>query len=334
MKKNNWSITGIWNEELTFGRNERELKKRDHIWASELGKNHLERWLKMNAIAPDFDYEERVLRKFEAGNFFERIVGFVLMSAGLLIYDNKWYQVPADENHLAVSVKPDFVAGGDIDWKKAEKRINEEELFKLMPNLGRIAKKLVQHFATKYDKGLKKLVFEIKSVNSQVFWAKKDYLGQAYPHHKLQCFAEMKATGLPEGRILYISKDDLTTAEFPVFIDDKDLNELYETDVRKMTHWIKNEKKPPRTPSVVFDDRKKLKFQANNKKYTIQGCYTDNWEVEWSNYICQLTGIKKVDKNGKPRSKETIVAIFKNMNKPKIKELNDKLKEDYKLKLK
>ena len=134
-KNNCWSIQSIWNDQLTFGREERELKERDHIWASELGKSYYERYLKMTAVKPDFDFDERTLRKFEAGNFFERIIGFVFVCAGILKEDNKWAEILSDDEHLRVTGKPDFVAGGKPDWKRVKEHISEEMLFKLMPNL-------------------------------------------------------------------------------------------------------------------------------------------------------------------------------------------------------
>ena len=322
-----WSIQSIWNEQLTFGRKERELKPRTHIWASELGKDPYERYLKMTAVKPDFDYDERILRKFEAGNFFERVIGFVFVCAGILKEDNKWYEIPETLDALRVSGKPDFVAGGKPDWEKAKKQISEELLFKLMPNLGRIAEALVKHFAEKYPDGLPDLVYEIKSVNSMVFWSKKDYLQQAYPHHRLQLFWEMKATKLPEGRILYISKDDLTVAEFPIYESDPELNKLYEADVALMTKCIREKKAPPKPEWVIFDERKKLRFQYLKKKRVIEGCYVPNWQIEWSNYISQLTGIKG-------KNKEAVVVIWQNILKKQKKELNDKLKETFKATLK
>lgn len=326
MEEKKWGIVQIWNEHLTFGRDKRELKPRDYLWASELGKNHYERWLKMTAIKPDFDFPERVLRKFEAGNFFERIIGFVLMSSGILIHDNKPMEIPEDDDHLRISVRPDFVAGGKPDWEKAKKDIEENPLFSLMPALGRIAEQIVAQFSKDYPDGLKKLVFEIKSVNSMVFWAKKDYLRDAYPHHALQCLAEMKATGLDEGRILYISKDDLTTAEFPIYIDDPDLNKLYEEDVRTMTKCIRDNVAPPKPDSVIFDKDKKLRFQFNKKKEIIQGCYCPNWQIEWSNYITQITGLAG-------NTQEEVVIKWKYSLKAEIKEKNEKLKDEFKAKL-
>jgi len=322
-KEQNWSLCGIWNEQLTFGREARELKKRTHIWASEIGKNFYERWLKMNAVKPDFDFEERILRKFEAGNFFERIIGFVLVSAGILIHDNKWYQIPEDEEHLAVSCKPDFVAGGKPNWEKSKKRISEETLFKLMPNLGRIAEALVSHFSEKYPQGLKHIPFEIKSINSMVFWAKKDYLEEAYPHHVLQLFTEMKVTELEEGRLLYISKDDLTTVEFSISIKNESLNEKWETDVKQMTKYIREGIEPPKPPNIVFDPRSKIIFQLNKVKHVIKGCYTENYEVGWSNYISKITGIKG-------KTQKEVCEKWKWSIKPELKAKNDELKAKYK----
>jgi len=321
-ENNNWSIMGIWNEELTLGRKDRPLEKRTRIWASEIGKNHYERYLKMNAVKPDFDYDERTLRKFEAGNFFERIIGFVLISAGLLKFDNKWYPIPEDENHLLVSVKPDFIAGGKPDWEKVKEDLETNLLFKLMPNLARISKRLVETLSEKYPDGLEDLVQEIKSVNSMVFWSKKDYLQEAYPHHRLQTFAGMKATGLPSGRLLYISKDDLTVEEFPIFLNDEKLNKLYEDDVRAMTKYIREGIEPPKPEDIVFDKNKKLKFQRDKKKCVIVGCYVENWEIEWSNYITQITGIEG-------KTQKEVVAKWKAGISSKLSELNKKLKEDY-----
>ena len=319
---NKWSIMGIWNEELTFGRKDRPLEKRTRMWASELGKSHYERYLKMNAIPPDFDFEERVLRKFEAGNFFERLIGFVLMSSGLLQFDNKWYPIPEDEDHLSISVKPDFIAGGKPDWEKVKADLEVNLLFKLMPNLARISERLVETLSKKYPDGLEDLVYEIKSINSMVFWAKKNYLIEAYPHHRLQCFAGMKATGLPSGRLLYISKDDLTVEEFPIFLNDEKLNKLYEDDVRAMTKYIREGIEPPKPEEIVFDKNKKLIFQRDKKKCKIEGCYVPNWEISWSNYISRITGI-----TGK--TQKEVAMKWEISLRPKISELNKTLKENY-----
>ncbi len=319
-KENNtkWSLVGIWNHQLELGQRKRTLKKRDRIWASEIGKNHYERYLKMTAVKPDTPYDDRTLRKFAAGNFFERIVGYVLMTSGLIISDNKWHAIPEDEDHLMVSVKPDFVAGGKPDWEKIKFNIRNDSFLEEMEMFGRIAKSLVDELSVKYPNGFGELLYEIKSVNSQVFWSKKDYLGEAYPHHVMQTFAGMKATNLPEGRILYISKDDLTTAEFPIYLNDQKLIDRYEVDVRAMTKYIRNNEEPPKPPDLIFNSRKKINFQHEKKKYTITGSWVPNWEIEWSNYLPTITGCKDL-------------AEWKERIKEEKKLKNDAIKDEYKL---
>ena len=311
IEKNDWSIQDIWNAQLTFGRKDKALTKRQHIWASEIGRSYYERWLKMNAIKPDFDYDERTLRKFAAGDFFERMVGYVLIIAGILKYDNKWHQIPGTKDILAISVKPDYITGGKPDWEKVEKELFDNPLFKLMPVLERISFALVEQIRKKYPDGLKELVYEIKSINSMLFWAKRGYLSDAYPHHKMQLFAGMKATGLPEGRIFYISKDDLSVAEFSIFIDDDKLNETFDKDVKKMSHYIINGIEPPKPPEIVFDETKSIKFIKNKEKKEIKGCWIPNWQIEWSNYLPTITSCKtkeewleKVEKLAKDKNDE------------------------------
>ena len=319
-KKDNWSVVGVWNDQLTFGKKDRKLKPRERVWASEIGKDLYERYLKMTAVPPDIGYNDRTLRKFAAGDFFERIIGFVLISAGLLKADNKWYNIPETDKHLEVSVKPDFIAGGKPNWDRVREDLRNNPFFEIMPVLQKISEALVNQLAEKHPNGLKDIVYEIKSINSMVFWAKKDYLLEAYPHHQMQLFTGMKATGIPEGRLLYISKDDLTTEEFIVNLNDPKLIERYEKDLDAITYAIRNKIPPKKPDDIIFDEKKKLRFQYLKRQHIIEGCYTDNYAVGWSNYLPTITGFKTADK-------------WKDSIKPKIKELNDKLKEDVKVKL-
>ena len=318
--KKKWSVMEIWNNQLTFGRSERPMVARERVWASEIGKDLYERYLKMTGVKPDIDFDERTLRKFAAGNFFERIIGFVLIAAGLLKADNKWHNISEDEEHLEVSVKPDFIAGGKPDWAKVKEDLLDNPFFEVMPVLQRISEALVNHLAENNPEGMEDVVYEIKSINSMVFWAKKDYLMDAYPHHIMQLFTGMKATGISEGRLLYISKDDLTTAEFIISLDDPMLNVKYEADVKAITLAIRTKTPPPKPEEIVFDTRKKIRFQYNKKKYVINGCYTENWEIGWSNYLPTITGFKTADE-------------WKNSIKPKMKEMNDEIKEKAKIKI-
>ena len=160
-----------------------------------------------------------------------------------------------------------------------------------------------------------------------LFWAKKDYLQDAYPWHRLQCYAYLRATGIPEGRIFYISKDDLTVAEFSLKLDDPELNRRYEEDVTTMTKYIQDKVEPPKPEDIVFDPRKKLRFQHLTKKQVIQGCWVENWEIAWSNYISHITGIK-----GKTQA--DVVSAWKKKIAMTLRSKNDELKTKFKANLK
>lgn len=314
-----WSIQTIWNDMLSLA-DERETKPREHIWASEIGKNYYERYLKMTGVKPDLQYPKRVLRVFAAGDFYERLMGYILVTAGILKHDNKRYEIPATEKTLMVSVKPDFIAGGIPDWEKVKKDLEENPMWMFFPKLKLIAEKLIEQLIEKFPNGLSDLVYEIKSVNSQLFWSKKDYLQEAYPHHAMQLHTEMKATDLPEGRLLYVSKDDLTILEFPLFQNHEEREKLWQKDVEEMTNFIRNKIVPPKPEDVVFDKRKSISFQCKKLKYKIKGCYTHNWEIERSMYFPTITE-KKFESTDE----------WLNSLKPIIKEKNDQLKEEYKI---
>jgi len=317
--KGKWAIQGFWNKGLTFGREERELKPRTHIWASEVGKDPYERYLKMTGVKPDFDFDVRVLRKFAVGDLLERLMGAVLIVSGVLKHDNERYEIPEDDEHLMVSVKPDFIAGGKIDWDRTREQMEDNLLFEFMPSMKGIAEGMIDFLKEKHPEGLTDLLYEIKSVNSMLFWAKKDYLKDAYPHHIMQTFTGMKATKIKEGRILYISKDDYTVAEFPIYLDTPELEKIWQDDVKLMTKYIREGIVPPKPEGLVYDKRKKIRFQHKKIKYVINGAYTTNWQIEWSNYLPTITGYKNSDE-------------WKNSLKDALKAKNDDIKETFKIK--
>lgn len=312
-----WSVMGLWNQYLTFGRDERKLVKRDYIWATEVGRSYFDRWCKMKAIPAEEEYNERTLRKFVAGDMFERVVGFVLAVTGMLKADNAHLTVPATKNTLKVTGRLDFLTGGKPKtWKEIETDPFAQLYFQFFEPFKVIAKQLHTELTKKYPNGLKPLIYEIKSVNSLLFWAKKDYLQEAYPHHQLQLLTYLKATEMDEGRVLYISKDDLTLAEFPVYANDVKLNEIWNKDVKEMSKFILTNQEPPKPDPIVFDERKKITFQHNKKKYFIKGCWTENWEIKWSNYIKQIGYKDEKD--------------YKDKIKPLLKQKNDAIKETFK----
>lgn len=72
----------------------------------------------------------------------------------------------------------------------------------------------------------KEIINEIKSKQSRSFWY-MDKKGQgAQDSHKMQLWSYLYGTGIEEGRIIYVSKDDMSILEYPVFLKDKVLEEV------------------------------------------------------------------------------------------------------------
>lgn len=69
----------------------------------------------------------------------------------------------------------------------------------------------------------RKILYEIKSKHSRAFWHMDRNGEGANYQHKLQLWTYLWLTGIEEGRILYISKDDLAILEYPVRRSNKKL---------------------------------------------------------------------------------------------------------------
>jgi hypothetical protein len=291
-----WSIQRVWNDILTFNMRDRKMEPREHIWASEIGKNHYERYLKMKAVPYDIQYKERVLRKFAAGNHFENHLGYFLALAGVLKAHNERLEIPETKDHLKITGKLDFLAGGKIKpWADVMKDPQVELFFLFNPDYRPIAEALYKHCYDDLGGEVPLLVYEIKSVNSQVFWSKRQYLADAYRHHQKQLYFYLKAKNLPEGRMLYISKDDLSVLEFPVYLNDEKLKDEWEKDVVLMSDYIRTNTEPPKPDDILFDPTKKVSFQRDKKKFDTKGAWVKNWEVEWSPYLPTITGCANVE---------------------------------------
>jgi len=85
----------------------------------------------------------------------------------------------------------------------------------------------------KITKDGKPLIYELKSKQSKAFWYMSNKGEGASPHNKMQLWLYLYLTGVEEGRLVYISKDDLSILEYPIFRDDKELKDsvLSELDI-------------------------------------------------------------------------------------------------------
>ena len=267
-----WSFASIWNESLEQGRTERPYKARETIWAGEVGGAMLERYQKFFGVKPSKPYDVRSLRKFEAGNIWEWIVGIVLKRAGLLHSSQKWvkYQYP---HCLSVTGKKDYEIGGKFDFEKAQAELHDLELPEF---LDRTIDNVLAYFKEKYPDGLPVAPLEIKSVGSFMFeryWV----LQTADPRHKMQLFHYLKADNQPEGHLVLISKDDCRMIEVGV-LNPSPIENEYKKDIEQFSKYIFGKTTPPKEPEIVYQPE--------------TGRFSQNFKVAYSQYLTLNYGYK------------------------------------------
>lgn len=265
-----WEFGSLWNQSL-IARPEREMRVRENIWAGEIGGAFIDRYLKMTGVKPSNPPNARSLRKFQAADIWEWVVGFVLKRAGILIdsQEKLHFQYPG---LLQVTGKLDHMAGGQPDWEKARAEVLNVGLPAIIENASlSIIKQLSERFG---NEPLTEIILEIKSLGSYVF-DRYETLSQPAPHHRGQIFHYLKAKPMHEGHVVYICRDDCRIVELGVF-NPSDAEKDYKRDIEQMTAFIVAKEQPPKEEEVLFDD---LTFR-----------FRTNWHIEYSSYLSLLYG--------------------------------------------
>jgi len=283
-------IAEHWNRVSITERAEKEVKKRDYITFSDVGKAFCDRYLKMDAEKPSNEFSERTLRIFDAGKTVEETVTKALIKAGILNQKQKFVEIPETPDCLKQLGYLDVTVGGHADWDKAVETINRHlNDYGMKPTDSTEDNKalaIIEGLRQAYPNGIvDEVLVEIKSINSMAFWGAKnrasggEFMG--YIWNKLQLFGYMRATGLTKGMLLYVSRDDGVMQEIPVFLNDPELAKIYDEDTKKMTQYYRTRTMPPLEAEVIWDDRA-LRFNLN-------------WKVERSNYLTRLYGYPTAD---------------------------------------
>ena len=101
---------------------------------------------------------------------------------------------------------------------------------------------------------LDELVYEFKSRHSKSFWYMVNKGEGASLSHLMQLWLALKILDKPEGRLVYISKDDLSILEYPLFLETERVAEATMEELRILNKaWL--EKKPPQPIKNVKDWR-------------------------------------------------------------------------------
>ena len=310
-----WKFSHVWNKSLET-REEREMKPRDYIWASELGGSMIDRYLKMKAIKPTNPPNARSLRKFEAGNIWEWLIGLILRQAGILLNTQEWlrYQYP---DLISVTGKLDMLAGGQPDYDKA---INSLKALILPEVIERGAADILKYLIGMYPNGLKNIVLEIKSVSSFMF-ERYEKIQKANNNHRMQLFHYLKSKGMDEGHVIYICRDDCRMMEIEINNPGEVENE-YKADISMLTEYTRANQEPPHEKEILWDE------DENN--------FSKNWKIEYSNYLTMLYGYKQPDEYADKVSKKIgswnrVVERIKSKKKMTKKNLEiiDEIKKEF-----
>jgi len=278
-----WSISDVWNTKLSSEK--REVKERPYLSASDIGMPFLDRFYKMKGVEPTNPFDERVLRIFDAGLTIEWMMIRIFRLASILQHTQYKIVIPETKDHLSIYGYADAIVGGQPNWGEAKKNILafieryglrlDDEFIEAK------AMRLVSALEEQFPDGLKPIVAEIKSLNSMAFHSGKnsDTAGffAGYPHHKLQLLTYLLGQEIKEGRLFYISRDDLCLQETAVF-PTKELIDIWEKDVKTMSNFFRKNIKPAKEPDIVFNEDTK-KWEAN-------------WRLGRSIYLTKICGEK------------------------------------------
>lgn len=273
----NFSFAQVWNDSLDQFE-PWEAKPRNYMWASELGGAYIDRFLKMSGEEITNPPDARARRKMESGNFWENIIGTVLMRAGIMKGSQDRVKFALNDDVLPVSGKLDFLVGGQVDQKQAAKYMNFLQEVELFPDKYMSAMdSVISYFLQKYPQGIPDIVLEIKSTSDYLFEIRYNS-GIADKSHILQCYHYMKALGVSEGKIVYICREDARLFEYPIFLNDPEIEAMYVEDITTMSNYYNNNEKPPREDQVIFDAERNR--------------FTTNWRVPYSSYLTKIYGYK------------------------------------------
>ena len=261
----NWNIKDLLGD-LMGATAEVKPEPRAEIWASDLGKPYVDRWLQMKGVPYSNPPTGKDLVTFFLGKQIELGLEQMLTRCGIAFKTQERLTIRA-QDCLPVVGRPDLVIEV-TNWQEVvagvDEHLNEQSSPRGDPQ--RLALKgLLTLWQKRCPEGLLPTVFEVKSLNSAAFKYHRgqDGLSNAYPHHRLQLYTYMRSLGLAEGHLVYVARDTGWIEEV-VIRPTEELEQAWLHDVETMSHYYQSDQRPPLEP-----------LKVEGKK---------NWRVSYSRY--------------------------------------------------
>jgi hypothetical protein len=274
---NGWNIKDLLTD-LMGATVELEPEPRAEIWASDLGKPYVDRWLQMMGVPYSNPLPSKTLMTFFLGKQIEVAIVQKLIRCGVGCRSQEKVVVQHPDC-LPVAGRPDLVAQvadwGSIATAFADYWEDSADHHVADGTQQRALNTLLIGWRQRYPEGLPTTVFEVKSLNSYAFKYHRgeEGLSNAYPHHRLQLYTYMRGLGLTEGHLVYVARDTGWMEEV-VVRETEQLEKAWIQDVESMSYYYLNEKRPPLEPA-----------QVDGK---------DNWRVTYSRYKDYLLSTQEV----------------------------------------
>ena len=227
---------------------------RAEIWASDLGKPYIDRWLQMKGVPYSNPPTGETLMTFFLGRQIELGIAQMLTRCGVASHTQERLTLQVD-GQLPVVGRPDLVASVE-DWDALRAELSHGNGHD--PDDGHATheretlNQLLAMWQARTPKGLPLTVFEVKSLNSYAFKHHRgtDGLSNAYPHHKLQLYTYLRALELDEGHLIYVARDTGWIEEV-VIRPTPDLERAWLDDVGRMSSYYRDDQRPPLEPRTV-----------------------------------------------------------------------------------
>ena len=248
---NNWNLSTLVKELITYQSS--VPSKRDQIWASDLGKMHLDTYLKMKGVSYTNPTDGNGMFNFFLGKAIENGITGMLKDSGVAFETQERVEISLP-NCLKLTGKPDVLLEV-TNWEETIERIklttddtnterNEDKLQKLIG--------LVKGWQSRYPEGLPKTAFEIKSTSEWGFNnAKKTSFKDAYPHYFLQAYTYLYGLNLPEVHLLFVSKGSKMATEEIVILKSEEMEREWIKEVQTISDYIKGDTEPTPPPLLT-----------------------------------------------------------------------------------
>ncbi len=250
----NWNVRDLL-ADLMAARAQASPEPREVIWASDLGKPYVDRWLQMKGVPYSNPPSGQELMTYYLGWQIEVGIEEMLLTCGLATRSQQVVKVHL-EGYLPVVGRADLILEVK-DWEAILARLEEgsAEDTSIPPReLARREglRRILTDWQARSPQGLGATVFEVKSLNSAAFKYHRgsDGLSSAYPHHRLQLYTYLRGLGLGEGHLLYVARDTGWMEEV-VVRPNEELERDWLSDVDTMSRYYLSDERPPLEPLKV-----------------------------------------------------------------------------------